>query len=134
MVAKEQRRVLKLLPVEKAADAKKQPYSCVVEIWQREEKKGKRDKQEWKLIEMYVENEDKDGVRRGRSATRREGREGLAKALEMAKLHLVDVVVVTKLDRIARNVKDYIDISANFSENGGMHRKEQKSGSIELAG
>ena len=29
-------------------------YSCVVEIWQQEEKKGKRDKQEWKLVETRI--------------------------------------------------------------------------------
>ena len=72
--------------------------------------------QEWQLNQIYVENEDKDGVRRGRSATTREGRIGLAKALELAKARLIDVVVVTKLDRIARDVKDYIDISAEFNE------------------
>lgn len=74
--------------------------------------------QEWKLVQVFVENEDQNGNRKGRSATRREGRYGLAKALEMAKLRLIDVVVVTKLDRIARNVKDYIDISAEFNECG----------------
>jgi site-specific DNA recombinase len=42
----------------------------------------------------------------------------LAKALELAKLRLIDVVVVTKLDRIARDVRDYIDISAEFNESG----------------
>jgi len=72
---------------------------------------------EWKLIDIYVENEDQNGNRKGRSATKREGRKGLAKALELAKLKLVDAVVVTKLDRIARNVGDYIDISAEFNEN-----------------
>lgn len=74
--------------------------------------------QEWKLVQVYVENEDQNGNRKGRSATKREGRHGLAKALEMAQLRLIDVVLVTKLDRIARNVKDYIDISAEFNECG----------------
>ncbi len=73
--------------------------------------------QEWKLSQIYVENEDKDGVRRGRSATTREGRLGLAKALELARARLIDVIVVTKLDRIARDVKDYMDISAEFNQN-----------------
>jgi hypothetical protein len=41
------------------ADSKKQPYSCVVEIWQREEKalaRGQRrkDKEEWKLVETRI--------------------------------------------------------------------------------
>ena len=73
--------------------------------------------QEWKVVDLFIENDDKDGVKRGRTATKREGRHGLSKALELAKARLVDVVVVTKLDRIARNVKDYIDISAEFNEN-----------------
>jgi len=73
--------------------------------------------QQWKLIELYVENEDKHGNKRGRSATKREGRQGLAKALQLAEARLIDVVVVTKLDRMARNVKDYINISAEFNEN-----------------
>ena len=72
--------------------------------------------QEWRLVEFYVENEDRDGAKRGRTATKREGRLGLAKALELAKARLIDVIVVTKLDRIARNVKDYINISAEFNE------------------
>ena len=29
-------------------------YSCVVEIWQREEKKSRRDKQDWKLVETRL--------------------------------------------------------------------------------
>jgi len=74
--------------------------------------------QQWKLIDVFVENEDSNGKRRGKSATRREGRFGLSKALELARLKLIDVLVVTKLDRIARNVKDYIDISAELNENG----------------
>ena len=73
--------------------------------------------QEWKLVEVYVENEDLDGKRKGRTATKREGRHGLAKALELARLKVIDVVVVTKLDRLARNVTDYLDISREFNEN-----------------
>ncbi|MDD5441744.1 MAG: recombinase family protein, partial [Candidatus Omnitrophica bacterium] len=73
--------------------------------------------QEWKLVDIFVENESLDGQRKGRTATKREGRKGLTKALELAKLKLIDVVVVTKLDRLARNTRDYIDISAEFNEN-----------------
>lgn len=73
--------------------------------------------QEWKLVDIFVENEGPDGQRKGRTATKREGRRGLAKALELARLRLIDVAVVTKLDRIARNTRDYIDISAEFNEN-----------------
>ncbi len=74
--------------------------------------------QVWELVQVFVENEEQDGTRKGRTATRREGRKGLVKALELAKLNMIDVVVVTKLDRIARNVKDYIEISAEFNESG----------------
>ena len=74
--------------------------------------------QKWKLIEIFTENENPDGQKRGRTATKREGRAGLAKALGLAKLGMIDVVIVTKLDRLARNLKDYIDVSAEFNENG----------------
>lgn len=73
--------------------------------------------QEWKLVQVFVENEDSDGNRKGKTATKRKNRKGLAKALELAKLNMIDVVLITKLDRIARNVGDYIDISAEFNEN-----------------
>jgi len=53
-VSKEQIRVLKLVPGEKAADSKKQPYSCVVEIWQRDEKKSRKEKNDWKLLETRI--------------------------------------------------------------------------------
>jgi len=72
--------------------------------------------QKWQLVDVFVENEDGSGNRKGRSATKREGRLGLKKALDLARAALVDVVVVTKLDRIARNVGDYVDISAEFNE------------------
>ena len=70
--------------------------------------------QKWELVEIFVENEDKNGARRGRTATVRAGREGLQKALTLAAAKLIDVVLVTKLDRIARNVGDYIEISAEL--------------------
>ena len=53
-VSREQIRVLKLVPCEKVVESEKQAYSCVVEIWQREEKKSRRDKSEWKLIETRM--------------------------------------------------------------------------------
>ena len=74
--------------------------------------------QKWEIVEIFVENEDISGTRKGRSATTRDKRTGLRKALELAGARLIDVVVVTKLDRIARNVGDYIDISAEFNECG----------------
>jgi site-specific DNA recombinase len=73
--------------------------------------------QKWELVDIFVENEGPDGQRKGKTATKREGRAGLAKALELSRLRLIDVVIVTKLDRLARNMKDYFDISAEFNEN-----------------
>ena len=60
--------------------------------------------QKWEIVQIFVENESADGQRKGRTATKREGRNGLAKALELARLRLIDVVIVTKLDRLARTV------------------------------
>ena len=74
--------------------------------------------QKWTLAEIYVENENDKGERRGRTATTTFGREGLRKALLLSKSGLIDIVVVTKLDRIARNLLDYIQISAQFNESG----------------
>ena len=58
----EQIRVLRLMPGDRFEESKKQPYSCVVEIWQREEKKKSRtrgsaslqDKDDWKLVETRI--------------------------------------------------------------------------------
>ena len=46
----EQIRVLKLVPGEKVANSKRQPYSCVVDLWQREEKKSRKEKNDWRLV------------------------------------------------------------------------------------
>lgn len=72
--------------------------------------------QQWELAEVYIENETSPGIRRGRSATTRGNRLGLKKALEFAQAGLIHVAVVTKLDRIARNVRDYLDISEEFNK------------------
>ncbi len=53
-VTKEQIRVLKLVPGEVAPESKKRPYSCVVEIWEREEKKSRKEKNDWKLVETRI--------------------------------------------------------------------------------
>lgn len=54
----EQVRVLRLVEEKsersKKSQTAKRRMNCVVEIWQREEKKNKRDKQEWKLVETRV--------------------------------------------------------------------------------
>ena len=51
---KEQIRVLKLVPGVKGADSKEQLYPCVVGIWQREEKKSRKEKNDWKLVETRI--------------------------------------------------------------------------------
>lgn len=71
--------------------------------------------QEWHLVDVLIEGED-NGIRRGRSGTTRAKRDCLAQALRMARQGEVDVVVATKLDRVARNVRDYVDISGEFNE------------------
>jgi hypothetical protein len=48
---REQIRVLKLVPGEKVVGSKKQPYSCVVEIWDRPERKSRKEQDDWKLVE-----------------------------------------------------------------------------------
>lgn len=53
-MTREQIRVLKLVPGEKVPNSKKQPFSCVVEIWQREEKKTRKEKNDWKLVETRI--------------------------------------------------------------------------------
>src|SRR5262249_19180021 len=45
-------RVVRLVPGERVLEAKKQPYSCVVEIWRRAEKQS--EKGEWSLVESRV--------------------------------------------------------------------------------
>ena len=53
----EQIRVLRLVDsgeVKVESASSRREMRCVVEIWQREEKKGKRDKQEWKLVETRI--------------------------------------------------------------------------------
>ena len=51
---REQIRVLRLLPGEKIAESRKQPYSCTVEIWQRSEKKTRNEKNDWRLVETRI--------------------------------------------------------------------------------
>ncbi len=53
-MSREQIRVLRLVPGERTPDSRKQPYSCVVELWQREEKKSRREKNDWKLVETRI--------------------------------------------------------------------------------
>jgi hypothetical protein len=53
-VTREQIRVLRLVATKDEADSKKQKLSCLVEIWQRPEKKRRTEKNDWKLIETHT--------------------------------------------------------------------------------
>lgn len=50
----EQYRVLKLVPGEPDASAKRRPCSCQVEIWRRIEKKNGEKKSEWQIVETRI--------------------------------------------------------------------------------
>lgn len=51
---REQIRVLKLVAGEMNSENKRMSYSCQVDLWQREEKKSKREQREWKLVETRI--------------------------------------------------------------------------------
>jgi hypothetical protein len=57
-VMREQIRVLRLVRGKDETDAQKQSYSCVVELWERDQKerprRGGQDKKEWKLVDTRV--------------------------------------------------------------------------------
>lgn len=61
---------------------------------------------EWVVAEKLVEGE-KDGKRHGKSAKNMD-RPALRKLREFAKAGLIDVVVITKIDRISRSVVDFL--------------------------
>ena len=70
---------------------------------------GKRSTgQDWLITEKVVEGE-KEGVRHGKSA-KNTRRPGLQKVLEMARARLIDVIVITKIDRISRSVRDFLNL------------------------
>ena len=51
---REQIRVLKLVAGEMNSENKRMSYSCQVDLWQRVEKKSKREQREWKLVETRI--------------------------------------------------------------------------------
>ena len=61
---------------------------------------------EWVIAEKLVEGE-KDGKRHGKSAKNMD-RPALQKLRELAQAGLIDVVVITKIDRISRSVIDFL--------------------------
>src|SRR5262245_20914981 len=72
--------------------------------------------QEWTITEQVVEGE-KDGMRHGRSAKNTD-RPGLQRLMELARVNLIDVVVITKIDRISRSVIDFLLLVAELDRHG----------------
>jgi site-specific DNA recombinase len=70
----------------------------------------------WVTFEKLVEGE-KDGKRRGKSA-RNMDRPALQRLLELARSRLIDVVVVTKLDRISRSLSDFVKLIEELERYG----------------
>jgi DNA invertase Pin-like site-specific DNA recombinase len=62
----------------------------------------------WEVVKTLVEGE-KDGRRHGKSAKNTD-RPAYQELLELARSRLIDVVIVTKLDRISRNVRDFLEL------------------------
>ena len=70
----------------------------------------------WVIAEKLVEGE-KDGKRRGKSAKNTD-RPAYQKLLELARARLIDVVVVTKLDRISRSLSDFVKLVEELERYG----------------
>jgi DNA invertase Pin-like site-specific DNA recombinase len=62
----------------------------------------------WVITEKIVEGE-RDGKRYGKSGKNTD-RDGLRRILELARARLIDVLVVTKIDRISRSVIDFLTL------------------------
>ena len=72
--------------------------------------------QDWTISEQVVEGEN-EGTRHGRSAKNTE-RPGLKRLMELAKAGLIDVVVITKIDRISRSVIDFLLLVEELDQHG----------------
>ena len=70
----------------------------------------------WVASEKLVEGE-KDGKRRGKSAKNMD-RPALQKLLDLARSRLIDVVAVTKLDRISRSISDFVKLIEELDRYG----------------
>lgn len=70
---------------------------------------------DWVVVERLIEGE-KDGVRRGKSG-KNANRPMYQKLLELAKAGLIDVVMISRLDRISRNLADFVRLAAMLAEN-----------------
>lgn len=72
----------------------------------------------WSVTEKLVEGE-REGKRHGKSAKNTE-RPAYQKLLELARSRLIDVVIVTKLDRISRNLMDFLQLVEVLTEHDVM--------------
>lgn len=70
----------------------------------------------WVVTERLVEGES-EGRRRGRSA-KDTNRPTFQKMLELAKAQLVDVIVITRIDRISRSVVDFLMLVEELNRYG----------------
>lgn len=70
----------------------------------------------WLVTEQLVEGE-KDGKRHGKSA-KNTNRPAYQKLLELVRSRLVDVVVINKIDRISRSVKDFLNLVEVLEQHG----------------
>jgi site-specific DNA recombinase len=71
---------------------------------------------EWTVTEKLVEGE-REGKRHGKSAKNTE-RPALQRLLELARAQLIDVVVITKIDRISRSVIDFLQLVEELDQLG----------------
>lgn len=69
--------------------------------------------QNWTLSYEFVEGEEKDGKRKGHSGKDLD-RPTFSQLMEKVRTRLVDVVVFTKIDRISRNVVDFLTLVEEF--------------------
>src|SRR5258706_10631311 len=70
----------------------------------------------WEVTEKIVEGE-RDGRRHGRTAKNTD-RDGLRRVLDLARGRLIDVLVVTKIDRISRSVIDFLTLVKELDQLG----------------
>jgi DNA invertase Pin-like site-specific DNA recombinase len=71
---------------------------------------------EWVVTERLIEGE-KDGVRHGKSGKNAK-RPMYQRMLELARARLVDVVMVTRLDRVSRSLADFVHLVEELQQYG----------------
>ena len=72
--------------------------------------------EDWTVVERFIEGE-KDGRRHGRSGKDTD-RPALQRLRDMAQAKLIDVVVITKIDRISRSVIDFLLLVEELDRHG----------------